>query len=333
MTACTPPLLVVRIRARTRESVLSADQHSMMHFLHPRFWPTWLGLGLMRLMVFLPLGFQLALGRYLGRLVFFLLPRRRFIAAKNLELCFGSLNPDERRALLRAHFESLGQGVFETAFTWWASDRRLEGLAIVEGFEHITAARAAGHGVILLSAHFTTLEIGCRLLLQHEPFHPMYRTHENPLFESVMRASRQRLSDNPIRRDDVRGLLRSLREGHSVWYAPDQAYRGKNSANVAFFGVPAATNLSTSRLAQASAAPVVPFFSLRTKDGRYRLIIKPALDDFPGESAEHDAARINALIEETVREAPEQYLWVHRRFKAVRPGDRDPYELETPSNS
>lgn len=305
---------------------MPAQEQSLREFLGPRFWPTWLGLGLMRMLVLLPFRMQLALGRLLGRLVLHVLPRRRHIAETNLALCFPEKSVDERQALLRAHFESLGQGVFETAFTWWAPDRRLKGLTIIEGLEHIADARAARHGVILLSAHFTTLEIGCRLLLQHEPFHPMYRTHENPLFERVMRGSRQRLSENPIRRDDVRGLLRSLREGHAVWYAPDQAYRGKNAADVPFFGVPAATNLSTSRLAQASSAPVLPFFSVRTADGRYRLIVKAALSDFPGDSASEDATRINALIEETVREAPEQYLWVHRRFKAVRPGDRDPYE-------
>ncbi|NNF51252.1 MAG: LpxL/LpxP family Kdo(2)-lipid IV(A) lauroyl/palmitoleoyl acyltransferase [Gammaproteobacteria bacterium] len=317
---------MVRIRAHPVESALPEDQRRLREFLAPRFWPTWLGLALMRLLVLLPFGLQLTLGRLLGRTVSRLLPRRRHIAATNLALCFPQKSPAERKALLRAHFESLGQGVFETAFTWWAPDRRLNGLAIGEGLEHITAARAAGRGVILLSAHFTTLEIGCRLLLQQEPFHPMYRTHENPLFERVMRASRQRLSENPIRRDDVRGLLRSLRQGHAVWYAPDQAFRGKNAADVAFFGVPAATNLSTTRLAQTSGAPVLPFFSVRTKAGRYRLIVKPALENFPGPSPSEDAARINALIEETVREAPEQYLWVHRRFKAVRPGDPDPYE-------
>lgn len=279
----------------------------------------------MRVLVLLPFPVQLALGRWLGRAAMGLLPRRRRIATVNLQLCFPELSEEQRKSLLKAHFESLGQGVFETAFTWWAPDRRLSGLAVAEGLEHIASARAGGRGVILLSAHFTTLEIGCRLLLQSEKFHPMYRRHENPLFEKVMRASRERLSENPIRRDDVRGLLRSLRQGHAVWYAPDQAYRGKNAGSVPFFGVPAATNLATTRLARTSGAPVLPFFSIRREDGRYRLIILPALDNFPGDDPEADAARINAVVADTVRLAPEQYLWVHRRFKAVRPGDPDPY--------
>lgn len=298
----------------------------MTRFLGPRYWPTWLGIGLMRVLVVLPLGWQRALGKGLGRLACRWLRRRRHIAATNLALCFPELDERERKALLRRHFESLGQGVFETAFTWWAPDRRLAGLAVIEGLPHLQRALAAGRGAILLSAHFTTLEIGCRLLLQEQPFHPMYRRHENPLFEEIMRASRERLSDKPIRRDDVRSLLRSLRDGHAVWYAPDQAYRGKHAAPVAFFGVPAATNLATSRLARSSGAPVLPFFSLRLPDGRYRLLIEPPLENFPGERPEEDAARMNRIIEAAVRQAPEQYLWVHRRFKAVRAGEVDPYE-------
>lgn len=301
------------------------DQQSFVEFLLPRYWPTWMGLGLMRLFVLLPFRMQLACGRMLGRIACGTLTRRRRIAEKNLKLCFPGLSAAERRRLLIEHFESLGQGVFETAFTWWAPDRRLEGLGQVEGLEHLARARAKGQGVILLSAHFTTLEIGCRLLLLREPFHPMYRRHENPLFEKVMRQSRERLSDNPIRRDDVRALLRSLRDGHAVWYAPDQAYRGKHAAAVPFFGVPAATNLATSRLARTSGAPVLPFFSLRLPGGRYRLIIRAPLENFPSEDASADAARVNKIIEQTVREAPAQYLWVHRRFKAVQPDAPDPY--------
>lgn len=307
---------------------MSAEQPSMTRFLGPQFWPTWLGIGLMRILVLLPLSWQRALGAGLGRIALRWLPRRRHIATTNLAMCFPELDNAERDALLLAHFKSLGQGVFETAFTWWAPDRRLEDLAVIEGLEHLEKARGLGRGVILLSAHFTTLEIGCRLLLLRQQFHPMYRRHENPLFEEIMRASRERLSENPIRRDDVRSLLRSLRNGHVVWYAPDQAYRGKHSAAVPFFKVPAATNLATSRLARSSGAPVLPFFSLRRPDGRYRLVIEPPLENFPGSDPEADAARMNCIIEAAIRQAPEQYLWVHRKFKAVKPGEVDPYERE-----
>ncbi len=324
---------LVRIRAGRGKLKLSEHDKSLLKFLGPRFWPTWFGLGVMRLLVFLPFRVQLATGRLLGRAASRVLVRRRWVALKNLELCFPKLSQEARAKLLRQHFESLGQGIFETAFTWWAPDRRLAGLSETVGLEHLTAARALGKGVILLSAHFTTLEIGCRLLLLRQPFHPMYRRHENPLFEKIMRASRERLSENPIRKDDVRQLMRSLRAGNTVWYAPDQAYRGKNAAPVPFFGVPAATNLSTSRLARASGAPVLPFFSLRLPDGRYRLIIQPPLADFPGDDPETDAARINLVIEQIVREAPEQYLWVHRRFKATVPGATDPYEPGEASSS
>ncbi len=324
--ACTACSALVRIRAGHGKLILSEHEKSFLNFLGPRFWSTWLGLGLMRLLVLLPFGMQLAAGRMLGRAASRVLRQRSQIALTNLELCFPEMSRRARMQLLRLHFESLGQGVFETAFTWWAPDRRLAGLADTDGLAYLDEALRGGKGVILLSAHFTTLEIGCRLLLLQRPFHPMYRRHENPLFEKVMRASRERLSDNPIRKDDVRQLLRSLRSGHAVWYAPDQAYRGKNAAPVPFFGVPAATNLATSRLARMSGAPVLPFFSLRLPDGRYRLSIQPPLAQFPGEDPRADAERINVIIEEMVREAPEQYLWVHRRFKATETGSSDPYE-------
>lgn len=296
-------------------------------FLGPRHWPTWLGLGVMRVLCLLPFSWQLAIGRLLGRVSYYLTARRRKIAEKNIALCFGELTQDEQKALVVQHFENLGMAIFETAFTWWASDSRLADLERIQGIEHIHAALEQGKGVILLSAHFTTLEIGCRLLLLHIPFHPMYRSHENPLFGEIMKASRERLATVAIPRDDVRLLIRTVKQNHAVWYAPDQAYRGKNSAPVPFFGHLAPTNLATSRLAKMTGAPVVPFFSERDKkDKKYVLHILPALEDFPSDNAEFDAARINKAIEDQVRKAPEQYLWAHRRFKASTPDEPDPYE-------
>ena len=170
--------------------------------------------------------------------------------------------------------------------------------------------------MILLSAHFTSLEIGGRLLALRAPFHVLYREHKNPVFESVMRRARERHFEKAIPREDMRGLLRSLKENRAVWYAPDQNYGGEHSVYVPFFGVPAATITTTSRIARISGAAVVPFFPRRLGHGRgYRLILHPPLEDFPGEDPAADAARINRLIEAEIRKAPEQYLWVHRRFK------------------
>ncbi|BCO31970.1 lipid A biosynthesis lauroyltransferase [Thiohalobacter sp. COW1] len=288
--------------------------------LAPRHWPTWLLLGLGWGAAQLPWPLQRALGRGLGRLLYRLARERRRIARINLELCFPELDARARAVLLRQHFQSLGLGVIETAMSWWTPAQRLAGRYRLEGLEHLQAALARGRGVILLSAHFTTLEIAGRLLALQTPFHVLYRTHKNPVFERAMRRARERHFERAIAREDMRGFLRSLKRNMPVWYAPDQDYGREKSVFTPFFGVPAATITATSRLAAASGAAVVPFFPERRADGRgYILRLQPALADFPGASPEADAARINALIEAQVRTRPGQYLWAHRRFK-TRPG-------------
>ncbi|BAZ93018.1 lauroyl/myristoyl acyltransferase [Thiohalobacter thiocyanaticus] len=288
--------------------------------LAPRHWPTWLLLGLGWGTAQLPWPLQRALGRGLGRLLYRLARERRRIARINLELCFPELDARARAALLRQHFQSLGLGVIETAMSWWTPAQRLAGRYSVEGLEHLQAALDRGRGVILLSAHFTTLEIAGRLLALQTPFHVLYRRHKNPVFERAMRRARERHFERAIAREDMRGFLRSLKRNMPVWYAPDQDYGREKSVFTPFFGVPAATITATSRLAAASGAAVVPFFPERRADGRgYVLRLQPALADFPGASPEADAARINALIEAQVRTRPGQYLWAHRRFK-TRPG-------------
>ena len=284
------------------------------------------GLALGRAAARLPWRTQMRIGRRLGRALMPLAGRRRHIAEVNLRLCFPELNEAERQRLLRRHFESLGMGLMETAFTWFGRDDRFEGLARIEGLEHLDLALEQGRGVILLSAHFTTLEIAGRLLARERRFHVLYREHKNSLFEAVMRASRERLFEKAIPRDDMRGFIRSLKAGRAVWYAPDQNYGREHSVFVDFFGVPAATITATHRLARISGAPVVPFFPERLPDDTgYRLRLLPALDDFPTDDAIADTRRINALIEDAVRRCPEQYLWVHRRFKTRPPGMPAPY--------
>lgn len=287
-------------------------------FLKPRYWLIWLLLACMRLVIMLPYDMQLALGRGLGRLLRRVAKRRWRITLVNLERCFPELDAQARSELALRHFESLGITLFETAMCWWAGDARLRKLVQMEGLEHLQAARAQGKGVILLSAHFTNLEIGGRFLTLYSDFHVMYRPNQNALLEDVMRRSRERHFDLAIPRNDIRLMLKSLKEGRPVWYAPDQGYRGKNSEMIPFFGVPAPTNTATSRLARMSSAPVVPFFVERLPGAAgYRLFALPALQDFPSADATADALYINKLLEERIRRVPEQYLWSHDRFKVV----------------
>lgn len=291
-----------------------------------RYWPTWLGLGMLWCLSRLPYVWQLSTGRLFGRLFCRFASRRRHIAEVNLSLCFPGLATAARAQLITELFDSLGIGLLEMALSWWAPDGKLQRLATLEGLEHLQAALQQGKGVILLSGHFTTLEIGGRLLSLHTPFHVMYREHKNAAFESVMTAARTRHYKKAIPRGDLRGMLQSLRKNIPVWYAPDQDYGTGNSLFAPFFGVPAASITATSRLARISGAPVVPFFQTRLPDGRgYRLTLYPALDNFPGASIEQDTQRINAVIEARIREQPGQYLWVHRRFKTRPPGEPGVY--------
>ncbi|MGB5443531.1 MAG: LpxL/LpxP family Kdo(2)-lipid IV(A) lauroyl/palmitoleoyl acyltransferase [Gammaproteobacteria bacterium] len=292
-----------------------------------RYWPTWIGLGLLWCLSRLPYAWQTAIGRVLGNMFRRLAASRRQIAQVNFSLCFPELTDQQRRKLLADHFASLGIGIMETAMSWWATKKQLQKLVSIDGLQHLHDALQGGKGVILLSAHFTTLEIGGRLLALHAPFHVMYREHKNPVIERVMRNARTRNFDKAIQRKDLRTLLHSLKQNLPVWYAPDQDYGSKHSIFAPFFGVQAASITATSRIARMSGAAIVPFFQTRLPDNKgYRLTLYPALQDFPGENVEQDTRRINELVEAAIREQPEQYLWVHRRFKTRPPGEDKLYK-------
>jgi KDO2-lipid IV(A) lauroyltransferase len=288
-------------------------------FRHLRHWPALLGVGAFKLLSRLPWPVQTALGRLMGSLFFHVVRVRRHVVAVNLRLAFPEKTAREQHALAAAHYRSLGLGLFETCLAWWAPSRRLPPYKIV-GREHLEAAQARGKGVLLLTAHFTTLEICARMLVEHVPFGCLYREANNAVVAEQMRLAREARTKIAVPMDDLRGLLRALKQGHTIWYAPDQGKRTKLSAVLPFFGVPAMTNTATSRLAEMTGASVVPYFGRRLPDGSYELNIMPALDNFPTSSAEEDSLRINRIFEEQIRSAPDQYFWVHRRFKLSRRG-------------
>lgn len=304
----------------------SSTNGSLLRFAGPRYWGVWLGLAFIRFVTLLPFPVILGLGRGIGLLAWVCSRRDKHIARVNVALCLPELDAAAQARLVRRHFEALGQAVFETGLVWWGSDARLDRWIRLEGTEHLAAALAQGKGAILLSAHFTCLEMGARALTIHTPTSIMYMTPQNPLIAEFARRSRGRHAVRAIASDQVRDILRSLAENLTVWYAPDQRYTDKMSAIVPFFGQPAATNIATSRLARISGARVLPYFPERLPGSAgYMMRIGKPLDNFPSDDPIADAGRFHALIEAHVRRCPEQYLWTYKRFKLPGP-DGDPYK-------
>lgn len=288
-------------------------------FLPPKYWPTWLGLGIMRTVERLPLPVQYRLGCALGELVRRLPLSYVRVARRNIALCLPHLSEQAQDRLLTEHCRSLGVGLCETANTWWSDSRRVRRMAEIEGIENLHDALAKGRGAIVLGGHFTTVEISTRILGTVVPLNVVYRPMKNRLLTRTMRDSFLR-HGKPIAYDDIRAMIKALRRNEAVWYASDQSYRNKGAEMVNFFGIPAATNTATSRLSRLSGAPVLPYFAERLPGAAaYRVSIAPALENFPSDDACMDTQRLHAILEAQILRAPAQYLWIHRRFKGLSP--------------
>jgi KDO2-lipid IV(A) lauroyltransferase len=286
-------------------------------FLLPKYWLTWAGLFVLRGIALLPFAAQRSVATALGTLIRHLPLAYIRIAERNIELCLPQLGSAERSQLIDRHCQSLGMALCETATTWWGSDERVARYADVQGLEHLKAALAKGRGAILIGGHFTTIEIATRVLSTVMPMNAVYRPTKNALLSHVMHQSFCRYG-TPIRHDDIRSMIRALKRNESVWYAPDQSYRNKGAAMVNFFGIPAATTTATSRLARISGAQVLTYFPERLPGlAGYRLVIGPAFENFPGSDPIQDVERFNELLQAHILRVPEQYLWMHRRFKGL----------------
>ncbi|MFS1523118.1 LpxL/LpxP family Kdo(2)-lipid IV(A) lauroyl/palmitoleoyl acyltransferase [Microbulbifer sp. 2304DJ12-6] len=297
--------------------------------LHPRYWLTWLLFALWFLVAQLPYRWQLHMGRGIGRAMLRLAPSRRTIAERNLALCFPGLGQAERTQLLHRNFESSGIALMETGMAWFRSAPWLRRRVAIEGLEALQTLQAEGRGVLLMAMHFTTLELGAALMGMNITLDGMYRPHKNPVYDYMQRKGRERhTADGCVyQRKDVRGVLRALQRGRAVWYAPDQDYGIKQGVFAPFFGVPAATVTGTSRFARVGRAEVVPYMVTRLDDGfGYRLKVYPPLEQIPSGDEQQDAVLVNQFIEARILEAPEQYMWVHRRFKTRPQGAANIYE-------
>ena len=299
----------------------------LYRFWQPRYWPLWLSVLVLRILILLPFRQQVRVGKFLGRIAFRLLPKRRMIAAVNLSLCFPELGQEARDKLLVEHFESLGIGLFDLGMSYWASDARLEGLIQIDGLENLLRPLRDGRNVIILSGHFPAVELTGRPMREKiSDMAIMYRPTRNPFVDQLLRRGRQRSASILIPKDGMRQMIRTLKQGIPVWYASDQSYNRKYHALVPFFGEPAMTNAALTHIARMTKSVVVPYFPRRLEGGNgYFGEFLPALKNFPSEDPAADALRVNELLEEKIRLAPEQYYWVHRRFKDRPAPHPDPY--------
>jgi KDO2-lipid IV(A) lauroyltransferase len=295
---------------------MSSDSFWSTKFASLRYVVVWLGYAWMRLVVRLPFEWQMALGRLLGRAAYVLLPARRRIAARNISVCLPELSSERQAAVLEGHFESLGLSVVEMAMGWFGDPEAVRSRISIDGAEHLARGLAAGRGVILFSAHFTTFEFFWPALRPYcTKLCGMYKTQRNPVMNRIMNRGRGRHYDVLFAKDNVRQMLRCLRENWVVWYASDQSYGGKGSALLPFFGEPAMTNTAIARIAKASGATVLPYFCRRSEGSRYVMSIGMPLEGWPSGDDVADTRRFVQLLEEYIRTCPEQYWWIHQRFK------------------
>jgi KDO2-lipid IV(A) lauroyltransferase len=296
----------------------SSPDLTRLQSLSPVYWPSWCGIAILRVVELLPYRAIMAFGRGLGFAARNLVPRYRRVARRNLDLCFPAMSSAKREQLLVQQFDALGQAVCESAMSWWSSDERIRGLSSIVGAEHLDEALKRGHGVILLTAHFTTLEISARILCASRPVCILYKPVRSAVLAAVSNRARARRAGSAVRYDDIRSMISALRRNEIVWYAPDQSFRKKGAQMVPFFGIPAASNVHTSRLAELTGATVLYMSHERLPEARgYRLTIHPPFAHYPSGDAVTDVRQLHHCIEEDASRIPAQYWWIHRRFKGL----------------
>ena len=257
------------------------------------------------------------MGSTLGIVIYRIVPSRRRAARINLKQAYPDLSDKEINELNKKAFRSLGISVFETGIAWFSKSDEIQKLCQIEGKEHLDQAMMKNKGVLLLTGHFTTLEMGGRLIGTYvDKYNAVFKKAHNPLFNALMVHYRAKMGDELIETKNVRGIIRGLKKGHATWFGPDQDFGSQEIVFTPFLGGIASTLTATAKIARMTGATVIPFYPVRLAHGKgYKLIVLPALDNFPSGDIEADSARVNKVIEKMVYDCPEQYLWSHKRFK------------------
>lgn len=318
MSTTNPPLI--------EDPTCGVELEPYSRYLAPRWWPAWIAAGIIRAIAALPHRAVRPLAYILGRIAYVCAVRDRRTTRVNLRLAYPTLTAGEIRARAIEHFESLIYSLWETGLVWYGSRERLRRYCRIEGTEHLDTALAAGRGVLLLGAHFTTNEIAAAIL--PEAGHPcdvMYKRSRNALVQQLALHGRSGKGGRMVPSDKFVEMLKTLKRGGIVLYAPDQRFDGDGYVVVPLFGVPALSNPGTTFVARATRCAVLPFFPERRADGSgYIVRIGAPLENFPSGDGARDVARYHSLIEDAVKHAPAQYLWSYKRFRPAK-GEPDPY--------
>jgi KDO2-lipid IV(A) lauroyltransferase len=297
-------------------------------FFAPKYWPTWLGILVLRLLAFLPYKLGLSFGRLIGIILYHLLPKRRHVTEVNCSLCFPELTAAEREQFVKDVFKNNGIGIIETAWAYWGNKKRLIARTEYIGFELLDEALSLGRGVILLGGHYSQLDLGGLLFSVYKtPIATTYREHNNPLMDAMITKGRSSFSI-PVERKKIREIIRKLKQNLIIWYAPDQDLGRKNSVFVPFFGQTAATITATTNMVRFNNSPIVCLHLRRKEDDSGYIMEIVSVPDFPSGDEVEDARLMNLAVEAGVRKAPTQYMWVHKRFKTQPDGDQKLYNTK-----
>ncbi len=294
------------------------------NFIHPKYFPTWILILLMRVGVFIPFRLQVFFGKIIGKLIYPFMTELRKTAYTNISNCFPDKKQPQVTLLVKQHFEAIGISLFETANAYYASDKKIKRILTINNEKNFTEALKKEGGIILLCSHFMPLMLGSRALLIKHTIANIYRPQNNQLFDQVMVKGYIRNGAVMIKSTDTRSIMKAINNSLPIWYAPDQDLGKNNSIFAPLFGIQTATASATSRLAKNNNTRVIPYSFVRAEHG-YEMSFEKPLKNYPSGNAIKDASKTNQILEKQILKNPEQYLWVHRRFKTRPEGEENFY--------
>ncbi len=290
------------------------------NFYHPKYFPTWILVFLMRLSVFLPFSTQVFFGKIIGKFLYPIMSELRKVAYTNISNCFPEKRQSQVTTMVKRNFEAVGISFFETANAYYASDNKIKKTLTIENEYFFNNALKKEGGIILLCSHFMPLMLGSRALLIKHKIANVYRPQNNKMFDQIMVNGYQKNGAVMIKNTDTRSIVKALSNSLPIWYAPDQDLGINNSIFAPLFGIQTATASATARLAKNNNTRVIPYSFVRTDQG-YKMTFQEPLDNYPSGDAFNDAKITNKILEKQILKNPEQYLWIHRRFKTRPEGE------------